>query len=97
MIRKTLALLDGGSITLSEMARELEMSEPDLKNRLEMMVSMGHLEAVSFAPGEAEDGTACPNCVLASVCRDDTCSKGAPVVGYRLTEKGRRLVRGREG
>ena len=96
MIRRTLALIDAGSVTLSGLAMELDMTEADLKNRLEMMVAMGHLEAVSIPGDAAEPEDHCPGCVLASTCREDVCSEGTPVVGYRLTDKGRRLVRGKE-
>jgi len=95
MIRKALQLIDRGSITLSEMAIDLGMTEADLKSRLEMMVMMGHLEAVTI-PGDAIDPEGhCPGCIMASTCRADECSDGAPAVGYRLTDKGRRLARGK--
>jgi hypothetical protein len=97
MIRKTLAMIDQGSITLSQMALELGMTEADLKSRLETMVMMGHLEAITV-PGDANDPEEhCPGCVMASICKDEVCSEGAPVVGYRLTEKGRRIVRSYRG
>ena len=97
MIRKALALIDRGSITLSEMAMELDMSEADVKNRLEMMVMMGHLEAVTI-PADTTDAEAdCPGCIMSSRCREDECSDGVPVVGYRLTEKGKRMAQGMEG
>lgn len=97
MIRNALALIDRGSITLSEMAMELGMSEPDLKNRLEMMVMMGHLEAVTITGDSMDAELDCPGCLMASTCREDECSDGVPVVGYRLTDKGRRLAQGKEG
>jgi hypothetical protein len=94
MIRKALELIDAGSITLSEMALELGMTEAELKTRLETMVRMGHLEALTI-PGDAVDPDGhCPGCLMAGTCRDEVCSDGVPLVGYRLTEKGRRLVRG---
>ena len=97
MIRKALALIDRGSITLSEMAMELDMSEADVKNRLEMMVMMGHLEAVTI-PADTMDAEAdCPGCIISSRCREDECSDGIPVVGYRLTDKGKRMAQGMEG
>ncbi|UCC92929.1 MAG: hypothetical protein JSW25_09735 [Thermoplasmata archaeon] len=96
MIRKALVLIDKGSITLSEMAMELDMSEADLKSRLEMMVMMGHLEAVTIAGDSHDPDLDCPGCLMASTCREDECSEGVPVVGYRLTDKGRRLARGKE-
>ncbi len=96
MLRKALMLIDKGSITFSEMALELDMNEADVKNRLETMVMMGHLEAVTI-PGESADPEGhCPGCVMASTCKQDACSDGIPVVGYRLTEKGRRLARSEE-
>jgi hypothetical protein len=95
MIRKALELIDAGSITLSEMALELGMTEAELKSRLETMVRMGHLEALTI-PGDAVDPDGhCPGCLMAGTCRDEECSEGVPVVGYRITEKGRRLIRGR--
>ena len=95
MIRKALQLIEKGSITLSEMAIELGLTEADLKSRLEMMVMMGHLEAVTI-PGDAMDPEGhCPGCTMASTCRKDECSEGVPAVGYRLTEKGQRLARGK--
>ena len=97
MIRRMLALVDGGSITLSEMAHELGLTEADLKGRLEMQVRMGNLEAITLDVDDPEPEERCPGCVMASVCRDETCSDGAPVVGYRLTDKGRRIARGGEG
>ena len=96
MIRKALMLIDKGSITLSEMAIDLGMTEADLKSRLEMMVMMGQLEAVTI-PGDTMDAELdCPGCLMASTCREDVCSDGSPVVGYRMTDKGRRLARGKE-
>ena len=97
MIRKLLILMDQRSMTLTELASEMDMTEADLKSRMEMMVRMGQLEAVMLDGEEPEPDAKCPGCVMASTCRDDTCSEGAPVVGYRLTEKGRRLARGGEG
>jgi hypothetical protein len=96
MIRNALALIDRGSITLSEMAMELDMSEADLKNRLEMMVMMGHLEAVPIAGDSPDPDLDCPGCLMAGTCREEVCSDGVPVVGYRLTAKGKRLARGKE-
>ena len=93
MIRKALAIIDRGSITLSVMAQELGLTEADLKNRLETMVMMGLLEGIPI-PGDAIDPEEhCPGCVMASTCREDVCSEGVPVMGYRLTDKGRRLAR----
>jgi hypothetical protein len=80
------------SMTLSEMALEMGMSEADLKNRLEMMASMGHLEAITIDSDNPDPEADCPGCVMASKCRVDDCSDGVPVVGYRLTDKGRRLA-----
>ena len=95
MIRKALQLIDNGSITLSEMSIELGMTEADLKSRLEMMVMMGQLEAVTI-PGDTVDPEGhCPGCTMASTCKVDECSDGVPVVGYRLTEKGQWLARGK--
>ncbi len=97
MIRNTLTMIDEGSITLSEMALELGMTEADLKSRLETMVMMGHLEAITI-PGDSDAPEEhCPGCVMAGTCREDMCSGGVPVVGYRLTEKGRRIVRSGRG
>ncbi len=95
MIRKALELIDRGSITLSEMALELGMTEADLKNRLEMMAMMGHLEAVTIPRDAIDPDGHCPGCMMASTCREDLCSDGVPVVGYRLTDKGRRMVHGK--
>jgi hypothetical protein len=89
-------MIDHGSITLSDMAVELGMTEADLKSRLEMMVMMGHLEAVTISGDTMDADMDCPGCLMASNCRDEVCSEGVPVVGYRLTDKGRRLARGRE-
>jgi hypothetical protein len=94
MIRKALALIDKGSTTLSEMALELGMTEADLKARLENMSRMGLLEAVTIPADAADPEGHCPGCVMASTCKDDVCSDGNPTVGYRLTDKGRRLARG---
>jgi len=94
MIRKTLALIEAGSLTISELALEMGMTEADLKSRLEMMVMMGHLEAITV-PMDADDPEEhCPGCLMAGTCRTDTCSDGVPVVGYRLTDKARRLLGG---
>ena len=97
MIRRLLALMDERSMTLSELAREMDMTEADLKSRMEMVVRMGHLEAVTIDGDDMDAEGRCPNCVMASVCREEDCSDGIPVVGYRLTDKGRRLARGGEG
>ena len=70
------------------------MSEAELKSRLEMMVRMGHLEAIPLEGDGRQPDMDCPGCVMASLCREEDCSEGPPVVGYRLTDKGRRLARG---
>lgn len=96
MIREALEMIDRGSITLSKMAQELGMSEADLKNRLEMMVMMGHLEAVTIPRSAIDPEGHCPGCLMASTCKGDVCSEGVPIVGYKLTDKGRRMVHGKE-
>ncbi len=96
MIRKALALIDGGSLTMSELALEMDMTEADLKSRLEMMVMMGHLEAIKLTVEDGDPEERCPGCLMAGSCRTDDCSDGPPVVGYRLTDKARRLL-GKEG
>ena len=97
MLRKLLMLLDQGSMTFSEMASAMEVSEVDLRNRLDMLVRMGHMEGVPIM-GDSEDPSGdCPGCVLSGRCFDDSCSDGKPTVGYRLTEKGMRLARKGEG
>lgn len=94
-MRKLLRLMDTRSMTLSELASRLSLTESELKSRMELLVQMGNLEAVYVEDAPSEEGEGCPGCVLASVCKDeDTCSEGRPVVGYRLTDKGRRLARG---
>jgi hypothetical protein len=91
-------MIDRGSITLSEMALELGMTEADLKSRLETMVRMGHLEAITIPADAERPDDHCPGCVMASTCREDVCSEGVPVVGYRLTDKGKRIIgKGKEG
>jgi DNA-binding HxlR family transcriptional regulator len=100
MIKRMLVMLDRGSTTLSGMARQMDITEAELKNRLEMMVRMGHLESVPLHGDDPGSMANCPGCILASRCKVDECSGGPPVVGYRLTDKGRRLARGvgrREG
>ena len=93
MLRNLLRLLDQGSMTFSEVATAMEMSEVDLRNRMDMLARMGHLETVPIM-GTSEDPSGdCPGCVLSGRCLDDSCSDGKPTVGYRLTEKGLRLAR----
>ena len=94
MIKKMLVMIDQGPMTLSEMAEQTDLTEADLKNRLEMMVRMGHLEALHLDADAQEPEAACPGCVMAAKCQAEECSDGPPVVGYRLTDKGRRLARG---
>ena len=94
MIRKLLTLIDQGSMTMGEMAVEMDMSEADLKGRMEMMVRMGQLEAITIDEGSPDPEGDCPGCVMAARCREEVCSDGPVVVGYRMTEKGRRIVHG---
>ncbi len=94
MIRELLILVDQGSMTLGDMAVKMDMSEADLKNRMEMMVRMGHLEAMAIGEESPDPEGDCPGCVMASKCQDDTCSDGPVMVGYRITEKGQRIARG---
>ena len=92
MIRKLLILVDQGSMTLGDMAVEMDMSEADLKGRMEMMVRMGHLKAITIDEESPDPEGDCPGCVMASKCQEETCSDGPTVVGYRITEKGRRIA-----
>ncbi len=94
MIRKLLILVDQGSMALGDMAVEMDMTEADLKGRMEMMVRMGHLEAMTIDEESPDPEGDCPGCVMASKCQDDTCTDGPVVVGYRITEKGRRIAQG---
>jgi hypothetical protein len=61
-----------------------------------MMVMMGQLDAVTIDGDSTQPEMNCPGCLMASTCREDDCSDGVPVVGYRLTDKGRRLARGND-
>lgn len=101
MIRELLILVDQGSLTLGDMAVKMDMSEADLKGRMEMMVRMGHLEAIAIDEWSSAPEGDCPGCVMASKCQEETCSDGPVIVGYRITEKGRRIGQspenGREG
>ncbi len=94
MIKRMLVMIDRGSMTLSAMAFQMGLTEAELKNRLEMMVRMGHLEAMTIDGDSLHPEADCPGCVMASKCKTEECSNGPPVVGYRLTDKGRRLARG---
>ena len=96
MIRKLLTLIDRSSMTLGEMAVEMDMSEADLKGRMEMMVRMGQLEAITIDEESPDPEGDCPGCVMAAKCREDICSDGPTVVGYRITEKGQRIAQGSE-
>jgi predicted ArsR family transcriptional regulator len=93
-IRQLLAVLDEGGMTFAEVAARLGLGEMELRNRLDMMASMGHLEAVPVGGDDRDPAGSCPGCVFSSRCKEDTCSDGMPVVGYKLTDKGRRLARG---
>jgi predicted ArsR family transcriptional regulator len=97
MLRKLLALLNQGSMTFSEVAVAMDLTEVELRNRLDMMVRMGQLEAVPIMGDSMDPEGDCPGCVLSGRCHDDDCSDGVPTVGYRLTEKGMRLARKGEG
>ena len=93
-IGQLLVMLDEGGLTLSEMAERSGLGEVELRNRLEVMASMGHLEVVPIMGDDLGPDGSCPGCVFSSRCKADTCSDGMPIVGYRLTDKGRRLARG---
>lgn len=97
MIRKVLSMLGEGSASLGEIATSLGLTESQLKGRLELMVRMGYLErlTVDGAPGDVQPE--CPGCLLAGICRDETCSREGLVVGYRLSRKGMRVAGGRRG
>jgi predicted ArsR family transcriptional regulator len=93
MIRRLLVLLDQGSMTFGRVAQEMGLSEAELRGRMEMMVRMGHLESVPLNGDSLDPGVNCPGCLLSGRCLTDSCSDGVPTVGFRLTEKGRRLAR----
>ncbi len=91
MIRHVLQMIAEGGIPLPELAAKIGLREPELKNRLEMMVRMGYLEAINIT--EVPEGELpCHGCLMAARCKDEDCSDGPPVVGYRLTEKGKRVA-----
>lgn len=93
-IRQLLVLLDSGGLTFSEVAERAGLGEVELRNRLDVMASMGHLEVVPIMGDDQDPEGTCPGCVFSSRCKQDTCSDGMPVMGYRLTDKGKRLARG---
>ncbi len=93
MIRRLLVLLDEGSMTFGQLAVEMGLTEAELRGRMEMLVRMGHLDSVPLAGDSPDPGADCPGCVLSGRCLTDSCTDGVPTVGFRMTEKGRRLVR----
>ena len=93
MIRRLLELLDQGSMTFGQVAKEVGLTEAELRSRMDMLVRMGHLEAVPIGGDSLDPGADCPGCILSGRCLSDSCSDGVPTVGFRLTEKGMRLAR----
>ncbi|MHC1592507.1 MAG: FeoC-like transcriptional regulator [Methermicoccaceae archaeon] len=85
MIRETLGLMSVGGTTLSGIAQELGTTQEGLKTLLGILERMGYVETST----EGYDGAGCASCPL-SCCA--ACGEGTPIVAYRLTEKGKKVV-----
>lgn len=85
-----------GGFTLSELAIELDVKQGALIERLFMMERLGFVAYSEGCNGSlrAEDAPGC--CSGCSVCHEP---QGRKVVGYTLTEKGKRLagIKGSKG
>jgi hypothetical protein len=89
MIIETLKLISLGKLSLSEVARKLNISGDEMKNRLEIMQQTGYVEVVSEE--NPSDPAICSSCLLREYCSES----GAVYLaskGYRITEKGRRVL-----
>ncbi|MGA9351239.1 MAG: FeoC-like transcriptional regulator [Anaerolineae bacterium] len=72
-------IAEGGTYNLSELARELGVSEELLRQMIEDLVQRGYLRPVA---GDCQGR--CAACPLA-----ETCAIGGPTRVWALTEKGR--------
>jgi len=78
-----------GGFTLSELARELNVSQETLTERLFAMERLGFIVR-SGGCGESTQTQASSCCCPGCSCCGETATVG--VVGYTLTEKGKRLA-----
>jgi hypothetical protein len=89
MIIETLKLISLGKLSLSEVAQKLNIGRDEMKNRLEIMKQTGYVEAV---PGEyGDEPEICSSCPLRKSCSESRAVYSASK-GYRITEKGRRVL-----
>jgi DNA-binding HxlR family transcriptional regulator len=89
MMRAIAERMAGRGFTLPELAIELDVEQDALLERLFMMERLGFIVRSGGCNGSshAEDAPCrCPGC---SGCREP---RGREVVGYTLTEKGKRLA-----
>lgn len=90
MMRTIAHRFSEGGFTLPGLAAELNMTQDALLERLFMMERLGYIVRSGGCEGESRTET--PSCC----CSGCSCTAGG-IVGYALTEKGRRLAGVRAG
>jgi len=79
-----------GVHSLSELARQLNVSEALIRSMMDELARMGYLDLLNSGsplPGVAECGIRCNGCPIASTCR-----VGGSGHAWVLTEAGQRIV-----
>lgn len=85
MMRTIAHRFSEGGFTLPGLAAELNMTQDALLERLFMMERLGYIVRSGGCKGESRTET--PSCC----CSGCSCTAGG-IVGYALTEKGKRLA-----
>ncbi|MDD2473045.1 MULTISPECIES: winged helix-turn-helix transcriptional regulator [unclassified Methanoculleus] len=87
MMRTIAKRFSEGGFTLPELARELNMSQETLTERLHAMERLGFITREGCSEPAQTEGSSC-HCPGCSCCG---AAGSGGVVGYTLTEKGKRL------
>lgn len=87
-MKKILQAFTSGATTPKQIAQSLGVSGDALHSRLDTLLSLGYLEPVGDGC-EAEQTPSCSGCNSSPACSSDAT---APLSGWRLTEKGKRLL-----
>jgi hypothetical protein len=94
MIKQILILLSQGTLTIAEIAHEMNMSKEDVMNHFEMMERMGYLEKSTITATTDrihEPGRVCAFCPEAKRClsKKTICGDG---IYYQMTPKGKKII-----
>ncbi len=87
MLKSILEIMAREDLSFSELAQTLDISTRELRNRLQTLENMGHIEKLPGNSGEK----ACTFCPTASGCESCESNLQFPDT-YRITSKGRKLI-----